>query len=259
MSSWNVPTGIRLFDLIRALRRLELERRDGRADWVRVLLIRRARMRLARIQSALLADSRALAGSGSYPLRDKIVDLLNLFLRILEINRVPEGWRDDVEHLVQYWDGDCSLVPFRDATTKNMLVLVPEVAVGQNLDPDERIVRLSRLLDMHTDEYWSSIPLYDIDFSSVEHLTTPEDDPISLHCHEWTFGSCSIAPESFVLLPQSFLPDAYRTSATFLVSIFRFGGRNWHTSFSIHKGLKCALNLTIRCSISGSCLKLAPD
>ena len=42
--------------------------------------------------------------------------------------------------------------------------------------------------------------MFDIDFSSVEHLTAPEDDLI-IHFHEWTDGSLDLDPASLLLLP----------------------------------------------------------
>lgn len=216
--------GIRLFDLLRYLRRLELERRDGIAEQARVTLIRRCRLRLARIQRLLMEHRHDLAAC-SYPLGDKITDLIRLFVRILDIRRTPIGWEEDAENLTGYWTSEGAVIPFRDATAKNIIVAERELAVRLELDPETRYAIINRILSADQSDYWDNVPIRDIDFASVEHLTTPEDDPISLHCHEWTYGSCPIAAESFILLPDSFVPDPYRTAATMVVRMLRFGGR----------------------------------
>jgi len=73
--------------------------------------------------------------------------------------------------------------------------------------------------------FWHAVPMCDIDFSSVIHLTSIEDDPISLHCHEWTYGSQPTDAASFVLDSCLGQVSAERTAASFLVRYLRFGGR----------------------------------
>ena len=65
----------------------------------------------------------------------------------------------------------------------------------------------------------------DVDFSSAEHLTAPEDDPISLHFHEWTYGSSPLSTEALLLVGEPVVPDPHRAAAAFLVRYLRFGGR----------------------------------
>ena len=162
----------------------------------------------------------------SYPLGQKLSSLLGLFVRVLDIRRQPAGWEACVADFVDLWESECVSVPFRDATTKNMIVGDIRLAVK---DPEDSEVAqqaaTAALLDTESVDYWSSVRLVDIDFSSVNHLTSPEDDPISLLCHEWTFGSTELKAESFILEPMLGLPNAERTAASFLVRYLRFGGR----------------------------------
>jgi hypothetical protein len=84
---------------------------------------------------------------------------------------------------------------------------------------------VSRLLNESELKFWEQVPLIDVDFASVEHLTTFEDDPISLHFHECSFTSCPNEPTSLLLIPSHSKTDGFRTAATFLVRYMRFGGR----------------------------------
>ena len=217
--------GIRLFDLLRYLKYIEIERRDGVADSVAKLLLRRSRDRLSQIQAVLSDNSQELAVSGRYPLGRKVAELLHLFISILDIKITSNRWKVQLESLSEYWENIEPTVPFRDATTKNTVVKLPWLSVQQNMSPVERHETLYTKLEQWSLSDWQQVPLIDFDFSSVEHLTTPEDDPISLHCHEWTYGSCPITPDNFVLLSDRFNADAYRCAATMFVRYLRFGGR----------------------------------
>lgn len=253
--------GIRMFDLLRYLRALELDRRDGVAARVWTLLINRCRMRLAKIQTVLLANYVDFASGGTYPMQAKLVGLLGLFQDVLELP--PQlAWERDLRAFVDYWDANASLIPFRDATTKNMLVEVPELSVDLNLEPSERMGVLAALLDRESEEYWSLLSIRDFDFSSVEHMTSPEDDPISLHCHEWTYGSCTLAPEAFVLLPSNFMPDSYRCAASLMVRFLRFGGRKLAYKLLNSQGFEVRFEydnpLFYFRTVKGACAQLSP-
>lgn len=214
--------GIRLFDLIRLLRQLEFKNRNGQAAFAIRRLLSRQRMRLQRIQTTLL-ECKDLA-TCPYPMETKLADLLRLLSRIFGAEDRFESARKDLVRFGQYWQSNCCLIPFRDATTKNCLVEESRLKPQKFEDVIERLASLQGILSDDPD-YWSHVPIWDIDFSSVEHLTTPEDDPISLHCHEWTDGSCITSPAEFLLLSPPFSTDPFRSAATLLVRYLRFGGR----------------------------------
>lgn len=216
--------GMRLFEVLRALRSIELERRDGLANHAIAILMIRQRQRLAQIQSVLHANIGAI-GSSTYPLKNKLTSLLSLLTRILGLQLGSEH-KDQLSKFAEYWENDCALIPFRDATPKNTIVSHPELSQSRRLSNGEADREcISNILDKANKEWWESVPLLEIDFSSVEHLTTFEDDPISLHFHEWTFGTCPSEPTSLLLLPTIARVDPFRTAATFLVRYMRFGGR----------------------------------
>ncbi|MDR3572068.1 MAG: hypothetical protein P4L81_07870 [Candidatus Pacebacteria bacterium] len=216
--------GVRLFDLLRLLKLLELHRRDGKAAGSHRILMLRARQRLATIQAALYSarDDLALI---PYPMKEKLNALMMLLARVFGAEDAFAACRGEISAFAQYWDRECCVVPFRDATVKNMLVEESRMEQRLDIDDVQRIDILARILDNQPEDYWHSIPIWDIDFSSVEHLTAPEDDPISLHFHEWTEGSLNLTADGLDLIPQFAKPDAYRAAAAFMIRYLRFGGR----------------------------------
>lgn len=216
--------GMRLFELLRALKALEIQRRDGRANDVRAVLVARQRQRLARIQAVLGAIAPQLRAV-PYPLEEKINSLLQLLCRVMAIGMTRDV-SEDLTRLDAYWHRDCCQIPFRDATPKNTIVTDPRLGRSSRPSTGEADVQcVAQLLDNTTTAFWESIPLIDVDFSSVEHLTAFEDDPISLHFHEWTFGSCPMEPTSLLLLPSQARANGYRAAAALVVRYLRFGGR----------------------------------
>ena len=218
--------GVRLFDLIRHLKSIENVRRDGIAQKALNTLLNRARTRLGEIQRELYSV-REIFANESYPLGRKLNHLLGLFVRVLDIRQQPHGWEDCLVDFVDFWESECVFVPFRDATTKNMIVSDLRLAATPGVDDAEAAQRVATaiLLDSESADYWNSVRLVDIDFSSINHLTSPEDDPISLMCHEWTFGCVELTSKSFLLEPMLGVPNDERTAASFLVRYLRFGGR----------------------------------
>jgi len=218
-------SGARFYDLIRHLRSIEGENADSSAAVAYSTIMGRARARLRLVQLEL-AHLQPLFCHKPYPLRDKLSSLLELFLRVLDIQQPPPGWKDSLEDFVDYWEADCVSIPFRDATTKNMIIVDERLALGQEKDGDRtQRTAVGDLLLNEPPEFWQTVPIVDVDFSSVVHLTSIEDDPISLHCHEWTYGSQPIAPTSFVLDDSLGQPNPERAAATLFVRYLRFGGR----------------------------------
>jgi len=217
--------GARLFDLIRHLRRIENENPDSGAAAAYAILMERTRNRLRLIQLEL-ARLQPICCHRPYPLRNKLLSLLELFVRVLDIQHVPPGWKHSLDDFVDYWEADCVSLPFRDATTKNMIVADDRLALDHEKDVDHaQQMSVIDLLHSEPPQFWSTVPVIDVDFSSVVHSTSIEDDPISLHCHEWTCGSQLATPEAFVLDGSLGQPNPQRAAATLFVRYLRFGGR----------------------------------
>jgi hypothetical protein len=217
--------GGRLFDLVRHLKVLEERDASLGAAAVCARLLDRSRSRLRLIQLEL-ARIGPLFTSDPYPLERKLTSLLELFLRVFGIQTVPPRWKQSLEEFVSYWQSSCVSIPFRDATTKNMIVADERLAVAGGRDASHsQLVAVAEMLKSETPEFWVSVPIVDVDFSSVVHLTSIEDDPISLHCHQATSGSMEPTPQNFVLDSSLGAPDALRAASTAFVRYLRFGGR----------------------------------
>lgn len=217
--------GARFFDLIRHLKDIERERNDGVALDVLAILLDRARQKLRQIQLELFNLGDVLAQE-PYPLEPKLKGLLDLFIRIMDLNP-PGNWLRSLGDFVDYWEAQCVVLPFRDATTKNTIIKDDRLSLSTESDDSEASQRqnVRQLLDTEPRSYWQTVDIVDIDFTSVAHKTSPEDDPISLLCHEWTYGSVALSPKSFVLDPSLGSADDLRCAATFFVRYLRFGGR----------------------------------
>jgi CTP:molybdopterin cytidylyltransferase MocA len=230
--------GIRLYDLLRLLRVLEGQspERAAQARSASLVLLRRSLEQLLRLQRALLAWP-AAAQSPPYPLASHLAGLLSIVVRLLGLPPLLPAECRELRELRRCWEATDALIPFRDATTKNILVAIPELAPGPESKPDDRLVQLLAWLDRGDID---TVPLIDIDFTSVVHRTAPEDDLFSLLAHA---GSL---PVSERLLPQlvpgvSAWPDAVaalvgwidpgirrnreRAARALLVRYLRFGGR----------------------------------
>ncbi|MDD5796489.1 MAG: hypothetical protein PUD24_06110 [Oscillospiraceae bacterium] len=114
-------------------------------------------------------------------------------------------------------------VPFRDATTKNMILADEYLHLDQFHSIEDRRKYLFKLFDNENIfEYLASHPIINLDFSSCINTTTPEDDYISLHYHERTYDKTKMLSP-----PLNWLKDnnPYRAAITFIIRFLRFGGR----------------------------------
>lgn len=221
-------SGVRLFDLIRHLKSLDAIRDDSKAAEVRRILMGRAGKRLATIQVALkaLAERGELGELSPYPLELKVRELVELFVRVLGLRDLSPTWRTELALLTLEWEISQSNLPFRDATTKNMIVRMgnPVDLTTEDLEMDQRQM-VNALLDKQDLAFWNDVVLTDVDFSSVINLTSPEDDPISLYFHEWTSGTLALSAEALILDSRLGVADPRRAAVTLMVRYLRFGGR----------------------------------
>lgn len=215
---WLEPLrGIRLYDLIRLLEVCAAQESTA----VIQALLERSRGRLQRLQQHI-QSWQGPAGLHPYPLGRKVAGLVHLLSRLLELPPLSAELRQELRQLSQQWRG-CAVLPFRDATSKNVLVLIPE------LDPAhgdlQRLVWLQRQLRRWPVQRWQQLPMRDLDFSSLLHSTVPEDDPISLLAHQRTLPYSRLSAGDLVLLPERYGIEPERAALGLLVRWLRFGGR----------------------------------
>ncbi|WP_018387471.1 phosphotransferase [Ancylobacter sp. FA202] len=218
--------GIRLYDLLRLFRQLgdrdvALRERASRASLV---LLGRCRARLERMQGLLAAAAGGLS-VGPYPCDVKVTGMFAMLSQLLGLPPLDAAETAELGAFEARWAREVS-VPFRDATPKNIIVAVESLAIGRHPSEAARRAALARLLEEGGAEFWRSVPLLDIDFSSVEHLTTPEDDLVSLLAHESSFAAGFPAGAKVEDGPMGTAwPDPARAASSFFVRYLRFAGR----------------------------------
>ncbi len=213
--------GIRLFELLRMLRSLATAPEDPllaqRATDARDVLLARCLEREQRIQTVLRTDPEAVRIP--YPFDQKIRRLLDHLARLCDLPPADARLRRELDLLAELWSA-AACVPFRDATPKNILIADPDLAIRAGRDPAARMARLRDRLASGAPDDWRRIPILDVDFTSVEHLTAPEDDAISLLGHQISHEGPAVATLAAIgrRAPQ-------RTALGLLVRYLRFGGR----------------------------------
>ncbi|MBY0418980.1 MAG: NTP transferase domain-containing protein [Pararheinheimera sp.] len=204
-------SGIRLYDLLR------YTSEHKQAEQIKHILLQRCTERLLKTQK-ILSKNQANISNTAYPFELQFSQLLSLLTEVLAI-AVPDKLQSELEQLADQWEGYCS-VPFRDATPKNIIIV--DADVSALIEPNLRHQNISALAERPL-SYWQNVPIQDVDFTSTYHLTTPEDDLISLMAHASTF-----TPTSLSLITQ-LVDDSERCQERFdmtvLMRYLRFGGR----------------------------------
>ena len=230
--------GIRFYDLLRLLRSIEQlhPERAAQARAAALVLLRRSLDQLFRLQRALLAWPLG-AERPAYPLTSHVAGLLATLLRGLGLPPLAPAECRELRQLDRRWQASDALLPFRDATTKNIVVLIPELAPGSFSSDADRLARLLAWLDRAESD---TVPLVDVDFTSVVHRTAPEDDLFSLLAHAGSLPVSErllaelvpgVAPwpnavaELVGRIHPQIRPDPGRAARALLVRYLRFGGR----------------------------------
>jgi choline kinase len=230
--------GIRLYDLLRLLRNIG-EQQPERLEQARLasrLLLRRSFEQLVLVQRALLRWPSA-AQRPAYPLASHTAGLLAIVVRLLGLPPLQPAECRELRLLRTRWQEGDALIPFRDATSKNILVAIDGLAPGLGITPAERLARLLAWLDCGECD---SVRLVDFDFTSVVHRTAPEDDLFSLLAHAGTLPITrtlltelipgvqpwpNAVAELVSRIHPGIRPDPERAARALLVRYLRFGGR----------------------------------
>ena len=210
--------GIRVFNLLVEIDQLKPPLHFfGRK--IKKLILDRCEANQREIQKALHRWGQ-LNRCPAYP-PEKITTLIEVLANCLNIDFVDTHLQREVKSLNRII-AEGSIVPFRDATTKNMVLTAPELWLGNFHSEEERRHFLYNSLLNEQIPKWMDAPIVDFDFASCINSTTPEDDVISLRYHErsWSGKPCSEKK-----LVWTFEPDARRAAASFFVRYYRFGGR----------------------------------
>jgi hypothetical protein len=211
--------GIRIFNLLVELDSIgsscgELARK------IKGQLIGNCEQHQKQIHQALLLWKKTQPARVAYP-HVKITTIVLILADCLGIEVDTNVIGDEVSRINTYWRS-VATVPFRDATTKNML-LHSELLHLSNFDGEEsrRDYISKSIIDKRYNE-WLDAPIVNFDFSSCVHDTTPEDDVISLKYHERTWEGRTPSANNLIWHGES---DPKRAAISFLIRYLRFGGR----------------------------------
>lgn len=211
--------GIRLFNLFVELALLPPHLEEA-AAYIKESLVAKADRRQAEIQSLLCGMSFPWPRT-RYPAGEKILSIIRILADTLGIRVKYNVIQAELDIVDQMWSTFAS-VPFRDATTKNMVLAVDDLWLGNFDGEGARREYIRKTIEQDAVPAWTTGPIVDFDFASCGELTTPEDDPISLRYHESTWNG--LLPNA-VSLTWGFTPNTVRAAITFLVRYYRFGGR----------------------------------
>lgn len=211
--------GIRLFNLFVELDYLT-KRQDDNISKIKKELILRCEKKQQQIQKEMLEWRKGQRNREAYPhakLKSIVYILANCLGIIIDRNAIES----EIDDINLYWKNVAS-VPFRDATTKNMILDSPKLSMENYSSDEERNAYIYKSIKDETYHEWMSAPIIDIDFSSTIHDTTYEDDVISLKYHERTWSGHYPNVNELLWYGKS---DMKRAAITFLIRYFRFGGR----------------------------------
>ena len=216
---------IRVFELLVILDGLSIK--NEKAIEVKKKIIDRCNDRQRKIQLALKEWREKEIKNGQIRLKypqDKIKKIVEVLATCKDIPLRTKEFDKEMVRLINYWETVAD-IPFRDATTKNMVFCDPNfqrIELEPNESKTEKNIK-QVVAKLNDDVFWETTPIADFDFSSCMHDTTVEDDYISLHCHERTFnGNTYIDPKDLIWIGT---PDPKRAAISFYVRYYRFGGR----------------------------------
>ncbi|MBT3224801.1 MAG: hypothetical protein HN580_30240 [Deltaproteobacteria bacterium] len=186
---------------------------------------------LKEFQLAMMDDQTFTENNPIYPAGEKLRSLYQVLTEILPETCVYTEIADDLDRIASVY-AEAAMMPFRDATPKNMLLEIPSLFQQKFATYAERIKTLqgmclsgamSRLLDKKR--------IYQIDFSGCKFLCPPSDDWMALKEHEstaWlTEGNRSQFPG-----------EGLQELCTRFVRFSRFGGRKLAYRLLNYEGYK---------------------
>jgi hypothetical protein len=212
--------GIRVFNLF-----VELDRIKGklgqRAEDIKRQMLARCESNQREIQKGL-SGLRRRGPLKAYKIDEKILSVVKILSACLGIVVDWDRLREEMHEVAEVWSSQTT-VPFRDATTKNMVLGARDLWLGGFESEESRREYLIGTLNDGWTIKWAEAPIFDFDFSSCVDFTTPEDDVISLKFHERTWSGAPSKAEELVW--GEYAPDPTRAALTFLLRYYRFGGR----------------------------------
>lgn len=225
--------GIRVYNLLAYLREIELTMPNlkDKAHAIKVHIKNKCLERQIAIQKGLISWAAYYKKNVVYP-QNKLKNIVFILAQVMQFKGIDyDKLSKELDEIIGRFE-KIAIVPFRDATTKNMVIYCPELYLEEYLDDARDVLaadlrRKEAVINMIREDRYNNIinaPIVDFDFSSCEHLTTIYDDPIGFNCHEimWN-GLPDLNSLVWSGTPSSNFGEDIAVS--FIVRYLRFGGR----------------------------------
>lgn len=223
--------GIRVFNLLAYIREIQgmyTEYADLLSEF-REEILHKCLINQIHVQSSLFNWSRTSLPKMPYP-QNKLFIIINMLSELYGFELDQQKIKNELWYIANEFE-KISVVPFRDSTTKNMVIYYPDLYLGNYIEDDGDTLcaderRKIAFLRMVQDGSYRRIldsPIIDFDFSSCENLTSVYDDPIGFSCHEITFKGIPNANELIWL--DNYKINPKEIALSFIIRYLRFGGR----------------------------------
>jgi len=160
-----------------------------------------------------------------YP-KDKLTDIIELFFACFKIKVDKQTILKEVDWIYEKFSTN-AIVPFRDASAKNMILVSDDLYLELFQRNDaRRNAEVRKLFENNKlQDIIANLKIIDIDFSSCINYTTPYDDVISFRFHEKTAPYYQSYNLTWNNIPIKEGSEKESIVATFIVRFLRFGGR----------------------------------
>ncbi len=224
--------GIRVYNFFAYLREISAEYPEltDKCASLKSAIFKICLQRQKEIQKGLMLWAERNNKTEVYP-QKKLLNIVKILSCVMQLDVDIDKLAQDVKYISDEFE-KISVVPFRDSTTKNMVIYCPELYLGNFIDASCDVLKANSkrkeviLKTIKDDTYmhYAECAIIDFDFSSCEHLTSIYDDPIGFKCHEINWDGI---PETSSLIWNTAVPpiEGKDIALSFIVRYLRFGGR----------------------------------
>lgn len=225
--------GIRVFNVLAYLREIEKKMPDLKKDivFIKETLRKKCLERQKSIQNVLIKWANDCGKTDVYP-QKKIRNIIEMLSKVMQLEDINfEKLSIELDGIISDFNR-IAKIPFRDSTTKNMVIYYPKLYLGNFIDENTDVLsadlkRKDFFIKMIKDGTYKEIlnaPIIDFDFSSCEHLTSIYDDPIGYNCHE-IMWSGTLDVEELIWNGEKSINFGKDIALSFIIRFLRFGGR----------------------------------
>ena len=226
--------GIRVYNVLAYLRDIAEEYPDLKKEALECkrILKKKCLNRQKIIQKKLVEWSKTSEKKDIYP-QQKIINIVNLLLETMQITGIDIAkMNSELNYIINEFNKNAT-IPFRDSTTKNMVLYIPELYLKNFIGKDNDVfaaddIRKEYFVKMMRNGEIKKVleaQIIDFDFATCEHLTTIYDDPIGYNCHEILFTRIPNTKSLKWNCVNNVENEGKCIAISFIIRYLRFGGR----------------------------------